>query len=414
MLQFWKSLLNQTGRFATLVPSGREITKEELKKCHFRQFKKSSDILAQCVALSRVSSGDPRLWNRLSRTVTQSVALFTGEDLATLLKHFSKWQIRDELMLAAVCESLKSLPLLRLVRPSDIASILWSFQRLRFAPSVEVLNVLASEVRESLPKYKLRNIHLSLLFRYFAILNESRVTVLMYDAQFQHGQLVALLEDRVIENIGRMGPVELVLITQHAKRISKKTLVANFTRCENVKPHLVKSFLAQLDMRFGKDSWKELAFMFRHSFVDSTGWNKEVKQFDPDDSDLDEVSEEKAKRLAPLQLDDRLVQEVLRSAPRISSSNADGKDREKKQQKIELPEIDMDFIVSMEREMMQDIEPKGSKTDLFSERIDRKVLRELEVKEAKSLPQTQHASLRRFKNQRKKHLLKFALLSLAS
>ena len=383
----------------------KTVTREEVRRSRYRQYTRSIDIVSQCAKLEKLSD-NPIIWNQLTRTVTQSVSLLKGEDVATILKHMSRVQVRDEVMLAAICESLKTLPVLNLVRPSDIASILWSFQKLNFSPSVQVLNALGKEVRESLKKYKITNIHLCLLFRYFARLNSDNGLVIDYDSRFQHGQLASTLQDLVAERIGRMGPVEITLIAQHAKNIPLKSLVSSFARNENVKPALVQTFLSQLDKRFGKNEWKRFAYMLRNAPVDSTGWDRSPRQ----EEEEDEICQRQKIQLPLLCLDDSLVKQALKFAcPQYIGTNP--KIREVSVSQVEALEVDMDFIRSIEEAMRFDTATK--KLEFFKQTINRKVLRQLEVDESIAEPHRQHLAMRKFKSWRNRRLFKFTLLSLA-
>ena len=392
------------------------VTSEEVRTSRHRQYRKSRDIVAQCVGLGRVS--DPVLWKQMSATVTQSISILKGEDIATILKHMSKARTRDELMLAAVCESLKTLPNLRLLRLGDMATILWSFENLNFTPSVEVLNIIGREILHSLTRFKVRNIHLCLLFRYFSNLNNSNDLVIRYKSHFEHGQLASVLEDAIVARIGRMGPMEIALIARHARQLSLKSLMLNFSRSENIQEHLVKSFLNNLDARFGQDAWKKFAYLLSLSSspVDNTGWNRNwssTKSFHDDDDPDDVVVKQTRKKLPLLQLDDSMVQETLKSSPKFIRNKEIPKSETKCVSDDQI--IDLDFIRSLERELMGDDETKDrrNRSDRFNERIDRKCLRELEIFESKPQPQRQHLTMRRFKGERNRHLFKFTLLSLA-
>ena len=377
-------------------------------------YRKSQDVVSQCVQLSRVSS-NPELWTKALESVIPAVPLLKGEDIATILRSTARVGVRNETLLAAMCESIKTLPLLRVLRLADIASICSSFARLNFAPSVEVLNGMASEVIKSLNLYRSRNRDICLLFRYFSILERNPSYVLRYESDFEFPQITERLERAINDRIGYFGPVELCVVAKYVDRISLESLVRNFSRAQHVRPEIKTAFFQQLDRRFGKDVWKQYEHFFVED-VDATGWGRELPEstediFTPQNS-VTEIR--KVKHEMPLfQLDDALVKEALESVrsprrPPVSSRN------KKTVSAGDLPLSDeqLEFLRMLEEDLGQtETENPTVVPKLFSEHVDRKLVRSIElsdIRKEKEAPELR--SMRKLKKYRNRLLRRFTQL----
>ena len=370
-------------------------------------------MVSQCTQLARVSS-DPSIWKAALETVTRSISALKGEDIATVLRASSRVGVRDELMLASVCESLKTLPMLRVLRVRDIASIFSSFHRLNFAPSVQALNALSAEVVRSLPLYRTRSQDLCLLFRYFSILQRNPDLIVDYQNQFQYPHITQKLETAIEERIGQFGPAELSIMAKYASRISLKSLMQNFSRQEHVKPAVREFFFKQLDMRFGEDAWKEFAHLLTVD-KDSTGWNRPLPEHEEDVFGLwgnGLVKAERSERPPLFQLQDSLVQEALEST---KSGNLKERRENKGKPVVEpakgLSEGQLEFLKMIEEEMgdVQQHQPETVK--LFSQRVDRKLVRDLDQSDARGKPEPPEVrAMRKFKSARQRRLGRFSIL----
>lgn len=388
------------------------ITVSEVKASRFRQYSKPADIVAQFVHLSRTSA-EPELWTDLAATVTQSVAKLRGEDMASVLRACAKTGFRNELMLVAICESLKTLPALRLLRPRDIASILSSFHSLNFVPSVEVINSVSAEIIRSLPLYRTRSTDLCQLFRYFSTLANHPDLVVNYESEFENPRIVSLLETEIHNRIGSLGPIEVSIITKYAKRLTLKSLVENFTRSENVSPIVHAHFIRQLDKRFGKNAWKEFAHLFRLSNVDSTGWNRLSKSDEESDEDEDEiVSSDPRIKLGRFQLDDALVHEVLE---RVRGSRNIHREQKTKSETVDekvvptLSDEQMEFLRSLEEELGM---TRPRKQIAYTDTVNRDITRDIEESDLSSKKLSPELfRMKKFKERRNRRLFKFAVLS---
>ena len=378
-----------------------------------RSTRKSLDVVSQCTQLARVSS-DPSIWKVALETVTKSISVLKGEDIATVLRASSRVGVRDELMLASVCESLKTLPMLRVLRVRDIASIFSSFHRLNFAPSVETLNALGAEVIRSLPLYRTRSQDLCLLFRYFSILQRNPDLIVNYNNQFQYPQITQKLETAIEERIGQFGPAELSIIAKYASRVSLKSLMQNFSRQEHVKPAVREFFFKQLDKRFGEDAWRQYAHLLTVD-KDSTGWNRPLPEHEEDVFGLwgnELVKSELSERPPLFQLQDRLVQEAL-----DSTRSPNGKwRRTKKENPVVKPatglsDEQLEFLKMIEQEMGDEHQQESETVKLFSQSVDRKLVRDLDRSDVRGKPEPPEVrAMRQFKSSRQKHLNRFSLL----
>jgi hypothetical protein len=380
-------------------------------------FRKSQDVVSQCVQLSRVSS-DPDLWRKALQAVIPSVPILKGEDIASILKASARSGVRDETLLAAVCESLKTLPLLRVVRIRDVSSIFTSFFRLNFAPSVETLNSLSAEVVRSLDLYRTRNQDICLLYRYYSVLARNPSIVINYDSNFEYPFLLEKLERAIENRLGRFGSVELCVIAKYTNRISLERLVVNFTRAQHVKPALKQAFIRQLDERFGNDSWKQ----FEHMFVpdmDSTGWSRPIETSDPTDDIFAQhnlMIKEKKERLPLFQLHDELVAQALASVPsprRPKKGNESRKDGPKSPNDSESPLSDdqLELIRMLEEELADPKDNKERPPARFGEKVDRKLVRSIELGDIWAKPESPELrSMRRLKQYRWRTMRKFTLL----
>ena len=411
-LQMLRSKNFRSSLVSRLLPETLpSITVSEVKASRFRQYRKSEDIVAQFVHLSRTSAG-LELWEDLAATVTQSVAKLRGEDMASVLRACAKTGFRNDLMLVALCESLKTLPALRLLRPRDIASILSSFHTLNFVPSVEVINTLSAEIIRSLPLYRKRSADLCQLFRYFSILANNLDLVLNYESEFENPRIVSLLETEIYNRIGSFGPIEVSIITKYAKRLTLKSLVENFARSENVSPIVHMHFIRQLDNRFGKNAWREFAHLFRLSNVDSTGWNRQSKPEDDSDEDDDIVSSHPRIKRERFQLDDAMVQEVLE---RVRGSRKFHRERKTESESVDgkvvptLSDEQMEFLRSLEEELGM---PAPRKQIAYADTVARDITRDIEESDLSSKKLSPELfRMKKFKERRNRRLFKFAVLS---
>ena len=399
-----------TSSTSSVVP----VTAAELKASRHRQYRSSKDIVAQSVLLSRISH-EPAVWQDLAVTVTQSVAKLKGEDLASILKSCAKSGFRDELMLTAICESLKTLPTLRLLRIADIASLVNSFYRLNFVPSVEVLNIVSAEILRSLPMYRTRSADLCHLLRYFSVLSSNPSLVLHYESQFQYPQIVSALEEQVIGRIGTMGPVEMCVIARHARRVSLPSLVANFARSENVLQKVKEFFIRSLDHRFGKDAWMEYAHLFRVGDTDSTGWDRTrppVRKgvWDDDEEKESAVANTRGPKFERFQLDDSMVRSVLGAVPLIRAGRVrEATDAPNTTTQLGFSDEQMDFIKSLEDEMGM---PPTPTLKPYIDKLDGKTARHIEEVQLRETPVSGNITqMQQFKRKRNRRLFKFAILS---
>ena len=376
-------------------------------------YRRSQDVVSQCVQLSRVSSS-PELWTKALESVIPAVALLKGEDMASILRSTARVGVRNETLLAAMCESMKTLPLLRVLRMKDIASICSSFARLNFAPSVEVLNELASEVLRSVDLYRTRNQDLCLLFRYFSILERNPDLVIRYNSEFRFPHITEKLERTITDRIGFFGPVELCVIAKYADRISLESLVRNFSRAQHVRPAVKAAFIQQLDRRFGKDAWRE----YEHLFVpetDSTGWGRHLEEPQGDIFTQHFITEERNKKHGfPLfQLDDELVAQALESVKQPRKPVSRSKEP-KPPSKGDSPLSDdqLEFLRMIEAELGQPEVEKHKAPQTFTERVDRKLVRSIELSDIRSEKEAPELrSMRKLKKYRNRILRRFTYLA---
>ena len=375
-------------------------------------------MVAQCVQLSRVSS-DPQIWKSALDSVIPAVSLLKGEDIASILKATARAGIRNETLLAAVCESLKTLPVLRVVRIRDISSILSSFFRLNFAPSVESLNAMAAEVLRSVDLYRTRNQDICLMYRYFSILRNHPTLVINYESDFRYPQLCEKLERMIGDRIGSFGPVELCVVAKYADRISLERLMINFSRLTHVRPVVRQTFLTQLDRRFGKDSWKHFEHLIVHD-EDSTGWARPVVDDQkPDDifTETDLSFVERKPRLPLFQLQDELVAQALESVRGKPRTSRVAKTLKKSPGDEPLSDDQLEFLRMLEEELAAD--PAETRTEKaptpFEDTVERKLIRSIELSDIWRKPLAPELqSMRRLKAFRRRRLGKFTQLGFHS
>ena len=201
---------------------------------------------------------------QISAKIIQFLPKLNGDDLATILH---KKTDRDVLLLTAICESLKTVPL----RSENISRILNAFEKLNFVPSVEVLNVVGATVKKNLKLYKTRNTDLCFMFRYFSILARNPQLVVKYNL-FNHPDLTHVLESVIVERIGRFAAPELAMIAQYTERVGLEELVSNFGRNEHIDKKVMDFFFKTLNRKFGHNAWKQFEHLLRAVNTDSTGW----------------------------------------------------------------------------------------------------------------------------------------------
>jgi hypothetical protein len=382
-------------------------------------FRKSHDVVAQCVQLSRVSSS-PEIWNNALESVIPAVSMLKGEDIATILRSTAKIGVRNETLLASICESLKTLPILRVLRVKDIASILSSFARLNFVPSVETLNSLAKEVMRSVDLYRTRSQDICKLFRYFSILNRDQNLVIRYQTDFDFPHILERLEREITRRIGYFGPVEICIISKYADRISLETLIRNFSRAQHVRPEVRRTFLNILDQRFGPNAWRQ----YEHLFVpdqDSSGWSREVPDpKEPVDDIFTLLSQKELegsikKRLPLFRLDDNMVQAFLNSEKSATSWKKKPNDMKiaEDADPVDTPlsEDQLEFLRMLEEELGAHSGPKKETVKPFTERVDRKLVRSIELSDIGNKPEAPELQkMRKLKRYRSRVLRRFTLL----
>ena len=395
--------------------SSAVVTLDEVRGCRFRQFRKSSDVVAQFTHLSKLSvlEADPAIFSELSATVIHALPKLNGEDLATILKSCVRMGFRDELMIVAICESIRTLSQLRLLRISNISALLDSFHKLNVVPSVGALNVLAKETKRSLVLYKSRNLDVCKLFRYFSILQQNPTIAVQFD-RFQFPDITHILQQHIEDRIGMFGPSEIAIVTKHCKSLSLERLILNFSRSENVRPQLLSYFLRNLDARFGKNCWKEFEHLFRATDTDSTGWGRSsVSGFpDLDSDDEDElVPKNDRVRFPLLQLDDGEIAQLVKRVPKLTTGRTVQfvEPRSQTPPEFTIDRAQMDALDLLEEEVRpmqkRQIHP-------YSDRNVQRVRRKQETAEflAKGLARNRRKA-QNFKAQRNRRLFKFAILS---
>lgn len=396
------------------VTSLQPITALEQPQVVSSRLKKSQDVVSQCTSLARVSN-DPTVWKAALDSVTRSIGVLKGEDISTILRSSARSGHRDELMLAATCESIKTMPQLGILRVRDIASILTSFYKLNFTPSVETLNSLSAEILRSLPLYRTRNQDLCLLFRYFSVLRFNPSLVINFDSGFKHPYIADRLEREIENRLGQFGPLELSIIAKYSSRISLESLMRNYSRSQHVPIAVKEFFIRQLDNRFGQNAWMAYEYLLTPD-TDSTGWNQSKPEEDDDYLGLNDdkkFSLAKRKTKLPLfQLDDALVKERLDTVKETSSRRKESiaKRIESSSSGSELSEQQLEFIRSLEEEFAEvKLEPLVPKA--FSEKVSKKPYRDLELSESKQKPEARELrTMKEFKNYRRRVLARFARL----
>jgi hypothetical protein len=387
-----------------------------VKTSKFSQFKNPSDVVAQVVALSRVSSVavSDTLWSDVAATVTHSLDRLTGRDLATVMKRYNG--PRDLVMLAGVCESLKYLPKMRLLRLCDLAEILTGLHRFNFVPSVEVLNVIAGEIEFSINRFKTRNIDLCRLLRYMAIMDSHSSLCVGYEDRFEFPDLVQTLQRRAMDQLGSMKPGELGIVIPYLPEVSLERFMVNFARSENTPPKVEFYFFHQLDRRFGNDAWKEFQYLLRPSSrTDATGWvdNKTLWQQDQwSDDESDEVETRRAK-YELFRLDDVELKRVLSELP---IQRGEARVAQIPPSPAEPPPIrtisddQLAFLSELETEFGYIRKP--APVVKFSDRIERRIVRKRARQEGRQKTVSiQTKSRLKYKMKKKSKLFKFAVLA---
>lgn len=343
-------------------------------------------VVGEFVALERLHTRDFSLLEHAARGAVCNVSRLTGPDLSSILKASVRLEYRNELLLAAVCESLKTLS----IGTRELASILDSFAKLNFVPSDSVLRVLASQTKRGIELKRTRLKDVCVLFRYWSIVRVD-------------GPLVHTLDNYISENIGKMGPVEISIVAKYYSG-SFEELVSNFYRNDNITENVRMYFERNLRERFGYSCESE-----PKPLVDSTGWNGIANIYNSSELPVHNSQKQSKAKFPRFQLDDQLVNELLQlKTQKVQTRQTPKSNTPTTQSEWAMDPEQLKALVALTDET----QPVPKTYKMYTDKIPQRLRRVNETRDflSKGLSRN-YRRIRQYKAARNRTLYKFSLLA---
>jgi hypothetical protein len=322
------------------------------------------DIVQSFARLSQISRRDPDIWESVTENAVTSAERLKPSDISTIIKSMARVGYRDEILLMQFNELIRYQSKLTV---SDITSILNSYHQLNFVPSAETLNHMIGELKRSEDLHRWKNSDTVRLFRYFNQLSKENIVVSQLSYPFIHRDL----ETRVQREIGKYGPVEILIILQNSNKIGINEIILNFFRNEKIDLKLFNMFLNCLNRKFGPGAWRKYKHLFRIEHIDSTGWNLKP-ELDSDDEDEDRVTYPRTK-FSRIHLNSDIIAELFKLIPKNSKGEKLPQNPEIRQiRDFDINSDQLELLKEMEFEIDGTRSDAGGMIGYYDRIIDRK------------------------------------------